>query len=64
MKPLWVRMREAADTLEEASRVYDAFSPPHYTWNAIDLRREADHVEAETQDKAEHYWHAGYGWPK
>lgn len=64
MKPLWERMREAADTLEEASRVYGYIHPEDAWWTPKQLRTEAVHVEDESrkQDNAERYWHAGYGW--
>lgn len=39
------RMRQAADTLEEAAGVYGAFNCQHYLWSAAGLRKEADHVE-------------------
>lgn len=38
-------MLAAADTLEAASRLFEAFSPPDFKWSAKDLRREAPHVE-------------------
>ena len=41
-------MRQAADTLEEASRVYGAFDPKHYMWAPWQLREEANHIEADT----------------
>lgn len=48
-KPLSVRMREAADVLEEASELYRAAEPVAYAWSAEDLRREAKHVESEDE---------------
>lgn len=41
------RMREAADTLEEASAYYDYRNPSGVNWSAEMLRREAPHVESE-----------------
>lgn len=41
------RMREAADVLEEASKVYGYFDPVEGEWCARRLRDEAEHVEAE-----------------
>jgi hypothetical protein len=41
-------MRDAANTLEEASALYGYHEPIHAGWSASDLRREAEHVEAET----------------
>lgn len=43
------RMREAANTLEEASELYDAFDKANHPWTATDLRREATHVENEEE---------------
>ena len=40
-------MRTAADVLEAASGLYDAFDVKTYTWSATDLRREAEHVAKE-----------------
>lgn len=51
MTPLYARMRDAADTLETVSRLYDAYMPSAYPWSAQDLRREALHVEAEEKEK-------------
>ncbi len=45
MTDLPARMRAAADTLEEASRLYDAIEPAHYPWTPAQLRHEADQVE-------------------
>jgi len=52
MKPLHERMREAADTLEEVSQLYEAFNPATYgrkrdqlLWTATELRLEATYVE-------------------
>lgn len=45
MKPLHERMREAADTLEEVSQLYEAFNPATYSWTATELRLEATYVE-------------------
>jgi hypothetical protein len=46
-RELATAMRAAADTLEAVSGLYDAASPPRYPWSAEELRREAEHVEAE-----------------
>lgn len=45
MKPLHQRMLDAADTLEDASAIYEAFSPADYPWTATELRLEATYVE-------------------
>jgi hypothetical protein len=45
MTELADRMRAAADTLEEAARLYDAIEPLHYPWTAAQLRAEAEYVE-------------------
>ena len=47
MKPLHQRMLDAADTLEDASAIYEAFSPADYPWTATRLRDEAHHVKNE-----------------
>lgn len=39
------RMREAADILEEVSKLYDVFDPRKWPWTAEELRREADVLE-------------------
>lgn len=41
------RMREAADTIEEAACLYGYLSPGDAPWTAVDLRKEAEHVEWE-----------------
>ncbi len=41
-------MRTAADTLEAVSGLYEAFEPVKYPWSAEELRREAEHVEADS----------------
>ena len=48
-KPLAQRMREAADTLEEVSKRYDAMIAMAYPWTASQLRAEAAHAEAEEE---------------
>lgn len=40
------RMRAAADTLEEVSELYEAFSASDYLWSAARLRHEAEVVES------------------
>jgi len=47
---LAARMWEAADTLEEASRLYGYPHPEHAPWTAETLVREAEHVEAEDDE--------------
>ena len=42
---LVTRMRFAAATLREVSRLYDAFDPNHYPWTPAQLEHEADMVE-------------------
>jgi len=44
-------MRDAADTLETVSRLYNAYLPSAYPWSAEDLRREALHVATEEKEK-------------
>lgn len=46
-KELADRMLVAADTVAEASRLYEAFDPNRYEWSAERLRAEAVHVAAE-----------------
>ena len=50
MTPLSVRMREAADILEQASKRFGYPWPSSSNWNAERLRLEADHVEAEENE--------------
>ena len=50
MTPLSVRMREAADVLEQVSKRYDYRYPGSAEWSANRLRVEADHVEAEENE--------------
>ena len=50
MTPLSVRMREAADVLEQASKRYGYSYPNAAGWSADRLRKEADHVEAEENE--------------
>lgn len=45
--PLSHRMLQAADILEEVSRLYEAMVPDKYPWSASELRREAHHVAEE-----------------
>ena len=39
------RMREAADTLEEVSRMDEVFDPAKFPWTAEELRERADQWE-------------------
>ena len=50
MTPLSVRMREAAEVLEEFSRYCDYPWPECISYTPQQLRREADHVEAEENE--------------
>jgi hypothetical protein len=45
-EPLFVAMREAADTLEQVSRLYDYLNPDYAQWSAKTLRHEAEIMEA------------------
>lgn len=47
MNELAIRMRDAANTLEEVSRVYDYINPDQAQWSAVSLRHEAFFVEEE-----------------
>lgn len=38
-------MREAAETLREVSRLYDAFDPEFYPWTPKELEHEANMIE-------------------
>jgi hypothetical protein len=42
------RMRTAAETVEEASRLYGYLNPAEGQWSARRLREEAQHVESES----------------
>lgn len=50
MSSLAQRMRDAADTLEEASTMYGYRHPCEAGWSADELRSEARHVESSTPD--------------
>lgn len=45
-KQLAARLRDAADTLEELSKLTGHPNPAWPVWNALQLRREADVLEA------------------
>jgi|SRR6516164_5999815 len=55
-EPLSVRMRIAANTVEEFNNKYNWGLPPSSDapWRPSELRREARHVEDEEQEAAEH----------
>ena len=50
MTPLSVRMREAAEVLEQVSKRYGYQFPAWATWSAEGLRNESMHVEAEENE--------------
>jgi len=53
-EPLSVRMRLAANTLEEFNTHRTILYPSDTPWRPSELRREARHVEDEEQEAAEH----------
>ena len=53
-EPLSVRMRIAANTLEEFNTHRTILYPSDTPWRPSELRREARHVEDEEQEAAEH----------
>jgi hypothetical protein len=46
------RMCAAADTLEEVSKLYQAYNPASYRWSAAELRHEAPHIDRAEEDEA------------